>query len=69
MGPPNLDPEAKRILVTAARKMVNDPKYQEFCLKIGSLPSPLVGDEVTQAVNTRVKFYEEIAPILRRHLK
>lgn len=69
MAPPDLDPEARKILIAAAKKMVADPKYHEFCQKIGSLPSPLTGQEVADAVNNRIKFYGQISPILRKHLK
>jgi tripartite-type tricarboxylate transporter receptor subunit TctC len=69
MGPPDMDPEAYRILASAAEKMFDDPKYQEQTIKQGSLMSPLAGEEVKVVVNDRIKFYETIAPVLKKHIK
>lgn len=68
-GPPNLDPEAKRVLTAAAKKMYANPKYQEYCLKIGSVVVPIVGDEVEKLVNGYINFYRDLVLILKKHMK
>ena len=69
MGPPNMDPEAKEVLMSAAQKMYADPKYQAYCTTLGSVLSPMVGKEVDEAIASRIRFYQDLAPILKKHMK
>jgi putative tricarboxylic transport membrane protein len=67
IAPPKLDPEAKRILVAAARKMVVDPGFIEFCEKIATELDPLFGKDLDNLVKDNIEFYTRMAPIYKKY--
>ncbi|MFB3887793.1 MAG: Bug family tripartite tricarboxylate transporter substrate binding protein [Thermodesulfobacteriota bacterium] len=69
MGPPSMTPEAKEILIKAVQKMYGDPKYQAYCRTLGSILFPMVGKQVDEAIANRIKLYQDLAPILKKHMK
>ncbi len=68
MGPPNMDPEAQRILIAAGRKVMVDPNYLAFCEKAGFKLKPLFGKDVEGRVNHYIEFLKSIKPILTKYL-
>jgi len=67
IAPPKLDPEAKRILIAAARKMVVDPGYVEMCKKGGTELTPLFGRDLDNLLEENIKFYTKMAPVYRKY--
>ncbi|MFB3886438.1 MAG: Bug family tripartite tricarboxylate transporter substrate binding protein [Thermodesulfobacteriota bacterium] len=67
IGPPNLDPEAKRIIVEAAKKTMVDPGFLDFSKKMGLDINPLYGKEIDDIITESVKFYKEWAPIYKKY--
>jgi putative tricarboxylic transport membrane protein len=67
IAPPNLDPEAKRILVAAARKMVVDPGYLDFCKKAEIDLDPLFEKDLDNLIRGNIKFYMEMAPTYKKY--
>ncbi len=67
IAPPKLDPEAKRILVAAARKMVVDPAYVEMCKKSGTELTPLFGKDLDNLLKENIEFYTRMAPVYRKY--
>jgi tripartite-type tricarboxylate transporter receptor subunit TctC len=57
IGPPKMDPEAKRILIAAFKKMVADPEFQAYCKKTGNDLSPLYDKDQEAAM---MKYYDAI---------
>lgn len=68
MGPPNFDPDAKNILLAAAKKAMADPEYVTFCTKVGLTPAPLLGKDVEDLMARYIKFYTDMAPTLKKYL-
>ena len=50
VGPPKMDPQAKRLVIAAARKMVADPEFQSYCEKAGNELAPLFEKEQEAAM-------------------
>ncbi len=67
IAPPNLDPEVKRIIVAAARKMMTDPGFLSYCEKAGTDLKPLFDKELEEYVKTIIKFYTEMAPVYKKY--
>jgi len=67
IAPPRLDPEAKRILTTAAQRMVRDQGFLEFCKKTGTELDPLFGKDLEDLLEENMKFYKEMAPIYKKY--
>ena len=67
IAPPNLDPEVKRIIVAAARKMMTDPGFLSFCEKTGTDLEPLFDKELEEYVKGIIKFYTEMAPTYKKY--
>ena len=67
IAPPKLDPEAKRILIAAARKMVVDPGFVEVCKKSGTELTPLFGKDLDNLLDENIKFYTRMAPVYRKY--
>ncbi len=67
IAPPNLDPEAKRILIAAAKKMVGDPGFLEFCKKAEIELDPLFEKDLDNLIKENIKFYTEMAPTYKKY--
>ncbi len=67
IAPPNLDPEAKRILIAAARKMVVDPGFLDFCKKAEIDLDPLFGRDLDNLIKENIEFYTRMAPVYRKY--
>ena len=67
IAPPNLDPEAKRIIVAAAKKAFADPEFQAFCKKIGVELDPLYDKEHEEALRDNLRFYKDLLPTLQKY--
>jgi tripartite-type tricarboxylate transporter receptor subunit TctC len=67
IGPPKLDPEAKRILIAAAKKMVVDPGYMEYCNKAQLDLDPLFGRDLENLIKEIMNFYKEMAPTYKKY--
>lgn len=67
IAPPKLDPEAKRILIAAARKMVVDPDYVEICKKAGTELTPLFGKDLDDLLKENIEFYTRMAPVYKKY--
>lgn len=67
IAPPKLDPEAKRILIAAARKMVVDPGFVEICKKSGTELTPLFGKDLDNLLEENIKFYTKMAPVYKKY--
>lgn len=67
LGPPNLDPEAKRIIIAAAKKVFADPEFQVFCKKVGVELNPLYDKELEEGIRENLKFYKDLLPTLQKY--
>jgi len=69
-GPPNMDPEAVRLLIAAWRKVMEDPGYLSFLKTAGVIElSPLYGSEIHSWLKSYIDFYVKFDPVIRRNLK
>lgn len=69
IGPPNIDPEAKRILVAAARMMAADPEFLAFAKTVGVDIDPLFEKDFEGLIESNRKFYEQMGPTLKNYLE
>ena len=69
IGPPHIDPEAKRILVAAAKKMVADPEFLAFAKNVGVDIDPLFDKDFDELIESNRKFYEQMGPTLKTYLE
>jgi tripartite-type tricarboxylate transporter receptor subunit TctC len=69
IAPPNLDPEARRIIIAAGRKMLVDPAFLAFADKIQADIDPLFDKDVWGALNENLNFYKMMAPTLKKYLE
>ena len=67
IAPPRLDPEAKRILIAAAKKMVTDPGFLDFCKKAEIDLDPLFEKDLENLIRENIKFYTEMAPTYKKY--
>ncbi len=67
MAPPNLDAEAERLLVAAARKMLDDPKFRDFLVKRKADVRPIYGKELKETVKEEIQDFEKWAPIYKKY--
>ncbi len=66
MGPPNLDAEAERLLVAAGRKMLADPKFQDFLIKRKSDVQPIFGKDLKETVKAEIADIEKFLPVYKK---
>ena len=69
IGPPHIDPEAKRLLVAAAKKMVVDPEFLAFAKNVGVDIDPLFDKDFDELIESNRKFYEQMGPVLKNYLE
>ncbi len=69
IGPPRMDPEARRIVVAAAKKMVTDPEFLAFAKTIGSDIDPLFDKDMDDLIAANSRFYEQMGPTLKKYLE
>lgn len=67
MAPPKLDPEAKRIMIAAIRKVPTDPGWLEFIKKMGAEVDPTIGSEVDEFIRDRVEGFQKWYPIFKKY--
>jgi tripartite-type tricarboxylate transporter receptor subunit TctC len=67
IGPPNLDPEAKRILIAAAKKMFKDPGYLDFAKNVGAKIDPIFDKEIEELNGKTYNFYTNMLPTLKKY--
>jgi len=67
IAPPRLDPEVKRILIAAAKKMVVDPGFVDFCNKAEMDLDPLFEKDLDNLIKENIKFYVGMAPIYKKY--
>lgn len=67
LAPPNLDPDAKRILLAAARKMVVDPAFIEFCKNTSTILEPLFDKDLENLIKENIQFFIDMAPTYKKY--
>ncbi len=67
VGPPGLEPTPKKILIEALRKAQNDPAFVSWAHKFKFRLKNIYGDDAKKALMNFVKFYEGMAPMLRKY--
>jgi tripartite-type tricarboxylate transporter receptor subunit TctC len=67
MAPPNLDPEAERLLVAAGRKMLGDPKFIDFLKKRRTDVQPLFGKDLKETVKVEIEEIGKSAPVFKKY--
>ncbi len=70
IAPPNLDPEVKNIIISAAKRMNSDPEYQKACKKAGfDIEPSRYGSEIDEYMKSLTKLYLDISPMLEKYLR
>ncbi|MEI9477108.1 MAG: tripartite tricarboxylate transporter substrate-binding protein [Deltaproteobacteria bacterium] len=67
MAPPKLDPNAKRALIAALRKIPTDPDWLQFCKKMGAQVDPTIDNEMEEFIKERVANFQSWLPIFRKY--
>jgi tripartite-type tricarboxylate transporter receptor subunit TctC len=69
VAPPKLDPEVKRIMVAAARRMVVDQGYIDFCKQTGAVQEENApfGNDLDNAIKENVAFFTRMDPIYKKY--
>ena len=67
VGPPGLRAEPKKILIDALRKAQSDPNFAAWAKKFKFRLKNIYGDDAKKALINFVKFYEDLAPMLRKY--
>ena len=68
VGPPKLAAEPKRLLIEAMKKSCDDPAFMAWAKTRDYEIKRLFGDDAEKFFMKLVKFYNGIAPILKKHL-
>lgn len=69
IAPPGLETEKKNILIAAIKKATADPEFVDWTKKAKVQLAGLYGSEAENVFLKQVKFFEDVAPILTKHLK
>ncbi len=67
VGPPGLAAGPRKILIEALKKAQSDPQFVAWANKFKFRLKGIYGEDAKQALMNFVKFYEEMAPILRKY--
>ena len=69
VAPPNLTDEPREILIEAIKRATNDKEFEAWAKKFKLNLGKTYGDDAAKLYQGFAKYYEEIAPILIKHLK
>ncbi|MFB3884932.1 MAG: Bug family tripartite tricarboxylate transporter substrate binding protein [Thermodesulfobacteriota bacterium] len=67
IAPPKLNPEAKRILIAAMKRMYADPEYKAYCEKTGIELRPYFEKEGEEALGEYVEMLKQNTAILKKY--
>lgn len=68
IGPPNLPKEVTETLIAGFKKVFADKEFLTQAEKMDFEPNPLYGKDVEKVVKDLMKYYEEMTPLLKKHL-
>ncbi len=69
IGPPNLPPEITDTLVASLKRVFADKEFLAQAKKVEFDPDPVYGAEAARAVQKVFKYYDEMAPMLKKYLE
>ena len=69
IGPPNLPTEITDTLISGLKKVFADKEFLAQARKIEFEPDPAYGAEATREAQKVFKYYDEMAPMLKRNLE
>ncbi len=67
VGPPGLKAVPKKILISALKKAQADADFVAWAKKFKFRLKNIYGEDAAKTLMTFVKFYEDLAPMLRKH--
>ncbi len=67
IAPPKLNPEAKRILITAMKKMVVDPEFKAFCEKTGVELEPSFDKDAEGIIGNYIQMLRKNTETLKKY--
>ncbi len=68
IGPPNLPKETTDALIVAFKKVFSDIEFLGHAKKIDCDVNPLYGKDAEKVVKELAKYYEDMTPMLKKHL-
>jgi tripartite-type tricarboxylate transporter receptor subunit TctC len=69
VGPPNLPKEITGVLITSLKKVFQDKEFLAQAQKIEFEPDPVYGVDAERQAQAVFKYYDEMAPILKKYLE
>jgi tripartite-type tricarboxylate transporter receptor subunit TctC len=69
IGPPNLPPEVTDGLISALKRVFDDKEFLAQARKVEFDPDPVYGAEAAREAQKVFKYYDEMAPILKKYLE
>lgn len=70
VGPPNMDPEAKRVIIATARKVMADAGFRDYLKKMGIIDiNPIYDKEVYDKTYGYAKFFQDYESTIKKYIK
>ncbi len=70
VGPPNMDPEVKRVIIATAQKVMADPGFRDYLSKMGIINiNPIYDKVVYDKAFGYAKFYQNYESVIRKYIK
>lgn len=70
VGPPNMDPETKRVIIATAQKVMVDAGFRDYLKKMGIINiNPIYDKQVYDKAYSYAKFYQDFEPTIKKYIK
>jgi tripartite-type tricarboxylate transporter receptor subunit TctC len=69
VGPPGISPEIADVIISALKKVFVDQEFLAQARKVEFAPDPVYGAEAQHEAQKVFKYYDEMAPVLKKYLE